>query len=128
MVNHRVRQMEKAAREAIESIYYGLATVTEFQKVEDEDTYLTEDEPVVVLTDEPCRLSFEQTKATDQTDTAADISLGIKLFISPDVTIKPGSLITVTQDGRTADFAVSGVPAYYASHQEIDLELVKEYA
>ncbi len=127
MVNP-VRNAERRARKAIESLYFGKATITEFQKVTDEETHLTKDKPVTVLVDQPCRLSFEKTDTAIQTDSAAQISLGTKLFISPDVEVKPGSKITVTQDGQTADYACSGVPAYYASHQEIDLELWEDYA
>ena len=41
---------------------------------------------------------------------------------------KRTSKITVTQNGVTGDYARSGVPAVYVSHQEVTLELFKEYA
>lgn len=46
-----------------------------------------------------------------------------KLFISPDVAIKAGSKIIVTQHGRTTEYSNSGVPAVYPTHQEIMLTL-----
>ena len=47
----------------------------------------------------------------------------MKLFISPDVLIKAGSKIIVTQHGRTTEYSNSGVPAVYPTHQEIMLTL-----
>ena len=58
-----------------------------------------------------------------QTGTAATISQGVKLFVSSDITIKPGSMLTVTQNGVTTEYTSSGVPAVYPTHQEIMLEL-----
>lgn len=58
-----VKQMkaaQKAARKAIEATYFGTLTVTEHQTVKDEKTKLTKSVDVVVLQDEPCRLSFEK--------------------------------------------------------------------
>lgn len=123
-----IRAAQEAAREAIEATYFGMMTVTEMQKVKDEKSKLTNKEPVVVLEDKPCKLSFETLKAAVQTDTAAAITQVIKLFVSPDVTIRAGSKITVTQDGVTTDYTASGIPAVYATHQEIMLELFERWA
>lgn len=93
----------------------------------DSRSKLTKTESVVVLEDQPCRLSFETLRAAVQTDTAAAVTQITKLFVSPDVVIRPGSKITVTQDNVTTDYTRSGVPAVYPTHQEIVLELFKEY-
>ena len=39
-----------------------------------------------------------------------------------------GSKITVTQNGKTTDYCLSGESAVYTSHQEIALELFEDYA
>lgn len=126
-----VKQMkaaQKAARKAIEATYFGTLTVTEHQTVKDEKTKLTKSVDVVVLQDEPCRLSFEKMQTAVQSESAATIVQGAKIFVSPDISIKAGSKLTVTQDNVTTDYTRSGVPSTYPTHQEITLELFKEYA
>ena len=94
-----VKQMkaaQKAARKAIEATYFGTLTVTEHQTVKDEKTKLTKSVDVVVLQDEPCRLSFEKMQTAVQSESAATIVQGAKIFVSPDISIKAGSKLTVT--------------------------------
>ncbi len=122
-----VQAAQGAARKAVEATYSGTLTVTEMKKDMDTRSKLTKTGPVVVLEDQPCRLSFETLRAAVQTDTAAAVTQITKLFVSPDVVIRPGSKITVTQDNVTTDYTRSGVPAVYPTHQEIVLELFKEY-
>ncbi len=123
-----VQAAKIAARKAIESTYEGVAVVEEYQKVKDEATKLTKGKPVIVLENQPCRLSFEHSQAASQTESAAAVTQIIKLFISPDVTIKPGTKITVTQAGKTTVYTCSGVPAVYDTHQEIILNLFESRA
>ena len=126
-----VKQMkaaQKAARKAIEATYFGTLTVTEHQTVKDEKTKLTKSVDVVVLQDEPCRLSFEKMQTAVQSESAATIVQGAKIFVSPDISIKAGPKLTVTQDNVTTDYTRSGESAIYPTHQEIMLELFKEYA
>ena len=122
-----VQAAQGAARKAVESTYSGTLTVTEMKKDRDARSKLTKTGPVVVLEDQPCRLSFETLRPAVQTDTAAAVTQITKLFVSPDVVIRPGSKITVTQDNVTTDYTRSGVPAVYPTHQEIVLELFEEY-
>ncbi|MDE6999445.1 MAG: hypothetical protein K2P73_03980 [Lachnospiraceae bacterium] len=122
-----VQAAQGAARKVIESTYFGTLTVTEMRKDKDVKSKLTKTEPVVVVKNQPCRLSFETLRSVAQTDTAAAVTQITKLFVSPDVVIRPGSKITVTQDNVTTDYTRSGVPAVYPTHQEIVLELFEEY-
>jgi len=123
-----VRAAQDAARRAQESLYAGIMTVTEHQKVTDEESKLTSCKDVVVLEDQPCKLSFETLKQAAQSDSAAEVTQVIKLFLSPEVTVRAGSKITVTQDGVTADYTCSGIPAVYPTHQEILLDLSERWA
>ncbi len=123
-----IQAAQAAARKAVEATYFGVLTVTEMGKVKDERTKLTKNGPVVVMEGQPCRLSFETLKAAGQSDSVAAIVQVTKLFVSPDVSIRPGSIITVTQDGVTTDYACSGVSAVYPTHQEIVLELFEKFA
>lgn len=116
------------ARKAIEELYDGVCTVTEYTKVKDEKTKLSGMKDVVVLEGQPCRISFSKVSPVVQSESAANAVQTIKLFISPDVTINPGAKITVTQNGYDTVFQSSGVPAVYATHQEIMLELYRERA
>jgi hypothetical protein len=123
-----VEAARQAARKAQESLYDGLATVTEHRKVKDEGSKLTRYEDVVVLEDQPCKLSFSTGSTANQSESAAAVTQITELFISPDLTINPGSKITVTQNGITTDYTHSGVPAVYETHQQIVLDLFEKWA
>lgn len=127
-MGNAIQAAQKAARKAIESTYFGLVTVSEYQKVKDPVTALTSYKEVVVLENQPCKLSFESITTAVQTEAATTISQATKLFIAPDITIKPGSKLTVTQTGVTTAYTGSGVPAVYPTHQEIMLELFESWA
>ena len=124
----QIQAAQKAARKAIEATYFGTLTVTERKKEKDERSKLTKDVEVVVLENQPCKLSFEKLQATIQSESAAIITQVTKLFVSPDISINAGSKITVSQDNVTTDYTCSGVPAIYPTHQEIILELFKGFA
>lgn len=115
------------AREAIESLYDGKCTITEHQKIKKENKS-TGFQDVVVLADEPCRLSFKTITNTNQTDTAASVTQVVKVFLSPDIQVKPGSKLTIRQNDVTTEYKSSGEPAFYSTHQEIVLELFKGWA
>lgn len=125
----RLATARRQARKAIESLYDSRATVIEYQSVFDEVTKRTKSQEVTVLTDLPCRVSFKNIAPTGESDTVHSVSQSITLFISPNnITIKPGSKISVTRKGITTDYKNSGQPAVYDTHQEIGLRLFKENA
>lgn len=111
-------------RAAIESTYEGLCTVFEMQNIKDPVSGKTRQQPVMVLSAEPCALSQSSLPAATQTVTADQINYDAKLFISPDVTIKPGSRITVQQNGMEFKGEQTGKAFRYATHQEIKLKEV----
>jgi len=115
-------------RKAIESLYTGICTITEYQEVRDETTKKTKHEPVDVLINQPCKLSFSKIANAHQGEIASAVTQTVKLFIAPEIVIKPGSKITVTQNGVTTEYQSSGEPARYSSHQEVMLELFKGWA
>lgn len=116
------------ARTAIESTYFGECDVIEFIEEKDPKTKVTSHKEEIVLEKIPCRLSFSEKKAAVPTETAAEISGGAKLFVSPDVVIKSGSKIVVRQDNMVRVFRASGVPAVYPTHCEIMLELFEKWS
>ncbi len=120
---------QKAARKAIESTYSGVCTILERRDVRDEKTKITrKNEKIPVVENHPCKLSFEKLSAVVQTDTAAKLTQCTKLFIAPEIKIKPGSKIIVEQNGTTTEYSASGEPAVYFSHSEYMLELFKGWA
>ena len=118
----------KAAREALETTYEGLCTIIEYREVTDKKTKLSSEKEVVVMEDQPCKLSFEKLNTIVQTETAAATAQGVKLFLAPEITVNSGSKIVVTQNGVPGEYSASGEPAIYSTHQEIVLELFRGWA
>lgn len=109
-------------------MYEGLCTIMEYHDVRDEKTKLSHEEEVTIVENQPCKLSFEKLNAVVQTDTASAKSQIIKLFLAPEVQVKAGSKIIVTQNGMTEEYSSSGQAAIYSTHQEIILELFRGWA
>lgn len=113
-------------RKALERGYDGTFTVTEYQKII-KPNHTTGFSEVVVVENQPCRLSFSSSPASSEGDVST-INQTVKLFFAPEIKVKEGSKITVTQNGVTTEYKCSGVPAVYSSHTEIILELFKGWA
>lgn len=128
MVGGATERARRAARRAVESTYDGLCTIVERRDIKDERTKLSRQGEVTVLEKQPCRLSYEKLNIVVQTDAAAKISQGVKLFMAPEITVRGGSKIIVEQDGKRCEYAASGEPAVHFSHQEIPLELFRSWA
>lgn len=109
-------------RAAIESLYDGTATVKvlETAKIDPKTGRPTRTERTILNV--PCRLSYGQIPATEQTTGIATMAQTVKLFCAPDINIPAGSDVEVKHRGRVLTFRSSGVPAVYDSHQEVTLE------
>ena len=118
----------RAARRAQEATYEGKCTIIEYHDKEDGETGLSGEEEVIVVEDQPCKLSFEKLDAASQTETASAGSPGIKLFLAPEIKVKSGSKVIVAQNGETVEYCASGKPAIYNTHQEIILKLSERWA
>lgn len=105
---------------ALRRLWTDSLTVTEYQKVTRPDKS-TGFEEVDAISDEPCRLSFLTVQAAGQGETTAQVIQAVKLFCDPFLSVKPGSKVTVTHGGLLYEYAQSGLPAKYSSHQEIAL-------
>lgn len=128
MVADAIQAARKAARSAFEKYHYdGTVTVSEWEKIKDPETGLTHQGEKILFKNQPCHLSAESNATATQTTSAAQVSQVIKLFVSPDLDIKPGSKITVTQAGITAVYTHSGKAAVYDTHQEIVLDLFERF-
>ena len=71
-------------RKAKESMYIGVLTVVEYRKVKNEDK-TTGFEEVIVLENEPCKLSFKNVTSTSDTQSFSVLAQSISLILSPDV-------------------------------------------
>lgn len=112
----------------LERLYTGRCTIMEYVVEADPKTHITgHPKEQVVYENIPCRLSRKSFPAAVQGD-GNGITEQIKLFLSPEIEVKAGSKITVTQNGMTRDYKNSGVSAVYSSHQEVELELFRGWA
>lgn len=115
-------------RNALESLWKGSCTIWIRQEAQNPTNKRIEFTEAAVYEDQPCKLSIETITTTNENYNAASVTQKVKLFIAPEVNIPAGSKITVTQNGKTADYEKSGEPAMYSNHQEISLDLFKGWS
>lgn len=114
------------ARKAIEKMYVHTCTIVIKDKVKQKD-YSTKLVDKVLIEEQPCRISFSSISTVNENSHSGLKQQTIKLFIAPEVNIKEGSKIIVNHDGVESLFSKSGVPAVYPTHQEINLEIFKDW-
>ena len=128
MVSETIKQAQRMHRKAIEATYDGTCRIYGMQSVKDPVTKVTRQEETLVQDGIACHLSYSSTALAAGSDTVTGVAQTIKLFLEPEPVVPPGSRIEGTQQGRTESYAQSGKAAVYSSHQEILLEIWKEYA
>lgn len=114
--------MYDLARRQFEKQYDSLMTIKELQ-ASDDDIFSDGEEWTAVVSDEPCRVSKkQQLLATDKGDTP-NIGYYIALYCKPDVKVRPGSKILITNThGETREYARTGEAFNsYKTHQEISI-------
>ena len=89
----------------------------------------------VICESEPCKLSFYPTNSNNNALAqvgyqAASVFQQAKLFIRPDLDIPEGCSITVVthKNGKTFHYKSTGTPMFFTDHQEIVMEVNKEWA
>jgi len=117
-----------AEKKALELLWKGTCDVFIQAEVTDPVTKRTAFQPQLLHNDQRCKLSFESLKTTMENSHAAEVVQSTKLFISNEITIPPGSKIVVTQNGKTAEFEMSGEPGFFTYHQEVPLQIFKGWA
>ncbi|HBF9649321.1 TPA: hypothetical protein KO375_003984 [Clostridioides difficile] len=115
--------MMDKTRKAIEMLYRDKCTIIEYQPVKDPVTKRTNNKEVIVLENQPCKLSYKNIVSATE-GKVAKLEQTIKLFISPDIEIKAGSKLIINDK----EYVRSGESAIYPNHQEIILELFKDKA
>ena len=114
-------------RKTIESLYKDFCSIVEYRPYKMANK-ATGQKEVTVIQNQPCKLSFSTIKSNTETASAEMLSQAVKLFISPDITIKAGSKIIVEHNGRIVAYKNSGSVGLYTSHQEVVLELFDGWA
>lgn len=114
---------------AIESLYDAQCTIQAYEKVTDPDTHQSSMKRAEAGTSYPCGVNVEDMPPVSQGGPAPGVmTQRITLFITKDVKILSGSLVTVTAaDGNSTVYQCSGVPAVYLHHQEVELTLYEEH-
>ncbi len=75
----------------------------------------------------PCRVSFKTFGGAAKSETASTAPQTVRLYCSPDIRVRPGSRIHVTlSESDIREYVLSGTPAVYPTHQEIELALETE--
>lgn len=115
-------------RRAVEVTYRGSCNIYEYQTVKNSETKISSKEQILVNENIPCKLSFENLSVAGTGNGAAQKAIVAKLFIAPEIEIKAGSKLEITQDGITQEYAKSGEPGRFPSHQEIMLNLCERWA
>ena len=128
MVSETIKQAQRMHRKAIEATYDGTCRIYGMQSVKDPVTKVTRQEETLVQDGIACHLSYSSTALAAGSDTVTGVAQTIKLFLAPELVVPPGGRIEITQQGRRESYAQSGKAAVYSSHQEILLEIWKEYA
>lgn len=109
-------------------LYDGTCVISHYEEVTDEETHQTKEELVTITENEPCRLSNKTNMIVNENDGVAETSKNIVLFLRPDLEVPAGSVIEITQYGRTTKFKNSSTPSVYYTHQEIQLSIYDDKA
>ncbi|ENY8570605.1 TPA: hypothetical protein KRL22_001421 [Clostridioides difficile] len=120
--------MVSKTRKAIEMLYRDKCTIVEYQPIKDPVTKRTNNKEVIVLENQPCKLSYKNIVSATE-GKVAKLEQTIKLFVSPNISVKAGSKLIITnQNNITKEYIRSGEPAIYPNHQEVLLELCEDKA
>ena len=125
-------------RSILEQLWCSKCTVWTFEDSFDPTTSQTTQELVEVsnMIDIPCRLSYQQISDVTSKSEAPVVQLVIKLFlpktinvdgVEEELIIPAGSVISVTQHGRTSWYDRSSTAAVYSNHQEVILNVREAY-
>ncbi len=116
-------------RKVIESLYKGLCDIYEYRSSKDPTTgRISKPKEVKVNTEQiPCRLSYNSSQTITQAEGGVLVQ-NIKLFMDPEIEVKPNSKVVVTQNGRTVAYKSSSQPMVYENHQEVNLEIFDKWA
>lgn len=122
--------MVEKVKKAIAPFYTDKCTVYEKRAVNVNGR--TRFEQIVKYENIPCRISSKAylfgENAASESNNMLKLSKKTRLFLPTEYTIDPGSIIEVTTRGHKKAFAKSGDMSFYDTHNEVMVELLKNYA
>lgn len=128
MVNMNIAEWAREkARKEFAKLFEDRCNVYEYVK-EKQANGSTAHKEKLVQSDMPCRISFKSISQASENSQNAQQVQAIKLFIPPDIHIKAGSKLEISRNGVVTAYKNSGVPALYATHNEISLEIFKGWS
>ena len=124
-----LQKTKMVARQYFEKLYDCKCDIVEYKEIQKANKSTNFDE-VKTLENQPCKISYESISTINVIDNnGAKTPISTKLFISPDIEIKTGSKIIVTNSlNEVIEYKSSGKPAKYDTHQEIMLELFEGWS
>lgn len=115
----------KMHRQMVEELYEGTCNIYEKTNVTDPVTKITGQKEKMIYENAACRLSYTRVTPSYKQAEGAKKEQLVKLFLAPEMLVRPGSKIVVTQNNVTETYKMSSLAAAYTSHQEIALEAWK---
>jgi hypothetical protein len=106
-----------AERAAIEALYDAVCTISRSSAVSADGIARVSGR--VIAEDIPCGVSDGSDSSAQ--DAANFITREKRLFVAPETDVRAGDTVSVTAYGRTDSFEVVGIPAVYATHQQVRL-------
>ncbi|NFC76750.1 hypothetical protein EXM99_08320 [Clostridium botulinum] len=118
-----IEKVRKQARKAIESLYDCTCNIYGYEKYKDPATKETKTgiNPIPKYENQSCKVSKQSLSKNNQTDTTNNINYELKLFIAPEVEIKQGDEIEVTNALDVKAKYKAGEGFFYYTHQEVIL-------
>ena len=117
-------------KNVLNRLYTGICNIYEYENSLDEETKIIKQKSIIKYENIPCRVSYYNNSsnilATEENNFNNIITQKVKIFLDNNITIKAGSLIIVTQNGKTTKYKNSGEPVIYINHQEIMLDIFND--
>lgn len=123
MIDRNMLEQARAVhRQAVEMMYEGTCTIYEKKGITDPKIKITSQREIPVYEEISCNLSFSKVLPVEKQSEEYKQEQVVKLFLPPEINVKPGSKIVVTQNNVTEVYKMSSLAAVYTSHQEIVLD------
>lgn len=117
-----IEKARKQTRKAIESLYDCTCNITGGkEKIKDPVTKETKLIPKIKYEKQSCKVSKQSLSKNNQTDTVNQIVYELKLFIAPELEIKQGDTVEVTNQFGNKEIYKAGEGFSYNTHQEVIL-------
>lgn len=116
-----------AIRRHIESYYNRECDIYEYRGEADEDG-ITLTKPVKAMEGIKCRVVKKGMHIAEENGAISATKLRVRLLYSPEINIKPGSVVEIKNGGGSERYKCSGLPFIYDSHAEAELMAEQEWA